>query len=46
MKVVPSNIDGVGRKYNPKLDSQDHIIGYVVEDNLNEEIKKVKIKIR
>lgn len=46
MKVVPSNIDGVGRKYNPKIDSQDHIIGYVVENNLNEEIKRVKIKIR
>ena len=46
MRVVPSNIDGVGRKYNPKIDSQDHIIGYVVEDNLNEEIKRVKIKIR
>jgi len=46
MRVVPSNIDGVGRKYNPKIDSQDHIIGYIVEDNLNEEIKRVKIKIR
>lgn len=46
MRVVPSDVAGVGRKYNPKIDSQDHIIGYIVEDNLQEGIKKVKIKIR
>lgn len=46
MRVVPSDIAGVGRKYNPKIDSQDHIIGYIVENNFQEGIKKVKIKIK
>lgn len=46
MRVVPSDVAGVGRKYNPKIDSQDHIIGYIVENNFQEGIKKVKIKIK
>ena len=46
MRVVPSDVAGVGRKYNPKIDSQDHIIGYIVENNFQEGIKKVKIIIK
>lgn len=46
MKVVPSEIAGVGREFNLKTDSLDKIIGTIVENNLEEKIKKVKIKIK
>ena len=46
MKVVPSEIAGVGREFNLKIDSLDKIIGTIVENNLEEKIKKVKIKIK
>lgn len=45
MKVVPSDIAGVGKQFDPKTDNYDQVIGYIVENNPNEEIKKVKIKI-
>lgn len=46
MKVVPSEIAGVGREFNLKTDSLDKIIGVILENNLEEKIKKVKIKIK
>lgn len=46
MKVVPSEIAGVGREFNLKTDSLDKIIGIILENNLDEKIKKVKIKIK
>ena len=46
MKVVPSEIAGVGREFNLKIDSLDKIIGTILENNLEEKIKKVKIKIK
>lgn len=46
MKVVPSEIAGVGREFNLKTDSLDKIIGIILENNLEEKIKKVKIKIK
>lgn len=46
MKVVPSEIAGVGREFNSKTDSLDKIIGTIVENNLEKKIKKVKIKIK
>lgn len=46
MKVVPSEIAGVGREFNLKTDSLDKIIGKILENNLEEKIKKVKIKIK
>ena len=46
MKVVPSEIAGVGREFNLKIDSLDKIIGIILENNLEEKIKKVKIKIK
>lgn len=45
MKVVPSELPGIGRQFDPNIDSYDNIIGYIVQNNLNEAIKKVKIKI-
>lgn len=46
MKVVPSEIAGVGREFDLKIDSLDKIIGTILENNLEEKIKKVKIKIK
>lgn len=45
IKVVPSNIPGVGRAFNSKLDDYDKVIGYIVENNNEPGIRKVKIKI-
>ncbi|MGL5316670.1 MAG: hypothetical protein ACRC92_25655 [Peptostreptococcaceae bacterium] len=44
MKVVPSDIPGVGKEYGTN-DRYDNIIGYIVEDNDEEGIRRVKIKI-
>ena len=44
-EVVLSNIPGVGRKFNPDIDRERDIIGFVVETNLSEEIKLVNMKI-
>ncbi|MGL5715292.1 MAG: hypothetical protein ACRCX2_19905 [Paraclostridium sp.] len=44
MKVVPSDIPGVGKEYGAN-DRYDNIIGYIVEDNDEEGIRRVKIKI-
>lgn len=44
MKVVPSEIPGVGREFKSG-DSYDNVIGYIVENNSEEGIRRVKIKI-
>ena len=44
--IVLSDIPGVGRKFNPDTDKDRDIIGGVVETNLSEEIKLVKMKIK
>lgn len=44
--IVLSDIPGVGRKFNPNTDRDRDIIGGVVETNLSEEIKLVKMKIK
>ena len=46
MKVVPSSTPGVGRKFRPGHDHVDSIIGFVVENNYDEEIKRVRIKLK
>ena len=45
MKVVPSNIPGVGKEFNQEIDSMYNIVGYVIENNLDKNIKLVKIKL-
>ena len=45
-EVVLSTIPGVGRKFNPNTDRDRDIIGFVVEDNLLEDIKLVKMKLK
>lgn len=45
MKVVPSHIPGVGRKFDSTKDDYDKVIGYIVENNNEEGIRRVKIKI-
>ena len=46
MKVVVSEIDGVGREYIEGKDDYFKIIGVLVEENNNEEIKLVKMFIK
>lgn len=46
MKVVVSEIDGVGREYIEGKDDSFKIIGVLVEENNNEEIKLVKMFIK
>lgn len=45
MKVVPSHIPGVGRKFDSSKDDYDKVISYIVENNNDEGIRRVKIKI-
>ncbi|MGL5099677.1 MAG: hypothetical protein ACRC6B_06540, partial [Fusobacteriaceae bacterium] len=45
MKVVPSHIPGVGRAFDNSKDNYDKVIGYIVENNDEEGIRRVKIKI-
>lgn len=45
MKVVPSEIPGVGREFDKSKDEYDKVIGFLVENNNNTEIKRVKMKI-
>ncbi|MGL4645001.1 MAG: hypothetical protein ACRCVH_11825 [Vagococcus fluvialis] len=44
MKVVPSDIPGVGREFMFG-DNYENVIGYIVENNYEEGIRRVKIKI-
>ncbi|MGL6099262.1 MAG: hypothetical protein ACRC0G_06540, partial [Fusobacteriaceae bacterium] len=44
-KIVPSSIPGVGRAFDKTKDDYDKVIGYVVENNNEEGIRRVKIKI-
>lgn len=44
-RIVPSNIEGIGRVYNPNTDSIFSIIGYATEDNDNPNIKRVRVKL-
>ena len=46
MKVVVSEIDGVGREYIEGKDDSFKIIGVLVEENNNEEIRLVKMFIK
>lgn len=46
MKVVPSAVPGIGREFNPEIDSEDSIIGYLVENNSKSTVKRVKMKIK
>ena len=46
MKVVVSEIDGIGREYIEGKDDCFKIIGVLVEENNNEEIKLVKMFIK
>ena len=43
--VVPSNICGVARMYDSKIDSRDRVIGMLVEEDDNKDIRKLKIKL-
>lgn len=43
-RIVPSNIAGVGRAYKDG-DNMFSIVGYATETNLDENIKKVRVKI-
>ena len=45
--IVPSDIPGVGKIYDPEYDAKDHIVGYLVEsDNLDNVVRRLKMKIR
>lgn len=44
MKVVPSDIPGVGREFTLG-DNYENVIGYIVENNYEEGVRRVKIKI-
>lgn len=44
--VVPSDIRGVARIYNPKIDSRDRVIGMLVEEDDKKDIRKLKIKLK
>ncbi|MGL5316355.1 MAG: head fiber protein [Peptostreptococcaceae bacterium] len=45
MKVVPSDEPGVGRAFDRTKDDYDKVIGYIVENNDEEGVRRVKIKI-
>lgn len=45
-RVVASNIPGVGREYNPRLDSTKDIIGVIVENNNEEGIRRIRMLIK
>lgn len=45
MKVVPSHIPGVGRAFDRTKDDYDKVIGYIVENNSEDGMRRVKIKI-
>ena len=44
--VVLSDIPGVGRKYDSKIDDKFDVIGFAIEGNSSKDIKLVKIKLR
>jgi hypothetical protein len=44
-KVVPSDIPGYARLYNPEKDTLDRVIGYLVESDDSTGERKLKIKI-
>lgn len=45
-RIVVSEINGVGRKFNPETDNIFQIVGMAVEDKATEEIKKIKVNFR
>jgi hypothetical protein len=45
MRVVPSDTPGVGRAYDKLKDSRDSIIGYLVESDAQETIRRLMMKI-
>lgn len=45
-RVVVSNVDGVGRKYNPNTDDIFQIFGMAVENKETDGIEKIKINFR
>lgn len=45
-RIVVSEINGVGRKFNPETDNVFQIVGMAVEDKETEEIKKIKVNFR
>ncbi|MGL5316810.1 MAG: hypothetical protein ACRC92_26370 [Peptostreptococcaceae bacterium] len=45
MKVVPSDEPGVGREFDRTRDDYDKVIGYIVENNNEDGVRRVKIKI-
>lgn len=45
MKVTISDIAGIGKEFNPKEDTTD-VIGVLVEDNYDHNVKKVKMFIK
>ena len=44
-KIVPSNIPGVGKVYDPQVDSIDDVVGYLVESDNRIDTRLLKIKI-
>ena len=44
-KIVPSDIPGVGRVYDEKIDSIDDVVGYLVEADNRTDTRLLKIKI-
>lgn len=46
MKVVPSKIAGVGKAYDPLTDNPDNIVGVIVENNTELEIRRIRIKLK
>ena len=44
--VVLSDIPGVGRKYDSKIDDKFDVIGFAIEGNSFKDVKLVKIKLR
>lgn len=44
--VVPSDIPGVARQYDTKIDSRDRVIGMLVEEDDKKDIRKLKIKLK
>lgn len=43
--IIPSEIDGVGKPYNKETDEFKNVVGYVVESDCREDIRRVKIFI-
>lgn len=45
-KVVPSDVPGAGRMYDPSKDNADNVVGYLVETDCLTSKRRLKIKLK